>query len=81
MVKLTPKQIEVAKRIQKAAGRTIRTYYPDGIVNGPANGWFIVRPYSDEDGRVCEGMLKKGALTYVGDKDYALTPAAIAAIK
>lgn len=76
-MKLTPKQVDLCKRI-KAAGH-IRSYYVDGVAE-QVWSWYIVKPYSDEDARVVNGLLQKGGLIYDGDRDYKLSPEAIAAL-
>ncbi len=64
-MKLTAAQAALCRRIQAAASKSIRASVTPGRESDPRR-WFIAKPYSDEDGRVCEALVRRGVLVEDG---------------
>lgn len=75
MIKLTPKQLGVAKRLLASNSKFLMSTspHPLDLASGQAiYQFFIPTPYSEEDTRSVRGMIIKGALISIGDGDYEL---------
>lgn len=69
-MKLTPKQAALVERLR--GGRLLMTYMAPGREDIDAFGWYIESPYTDEDGRTCQSLLRRRLLKNEGDGMYIL---------
>lgn len=76
-IKLTPKQAAIIKII--GAKGLIGAHMCPGREDIDAMAYWVKSPRDggNLDGRSVEGMIKKGALNYIGDNDYAATERAL----